>query len=117
VRLRKSPCRNLRQVDLDPASTPERSSFAPRIWKRWAISQDLISDLQALAGPAAGPNGGEIFIDGFTGGRFHRRAPFSKFESIKTLSPRSSTGPDFGRIDNHHQAGPSAIFTGSCNSA
>ena len=30
---------------------------------------DLAADLSALAGPAAGPNGGQIFIDGFTGGR------------------------------------------------
>src|SRR5665213_1814141 len=29
---------------------------------------DLITDLMALAGPAAGPNGGQIFIDGFTAG-------------------------------------------------
>ncbi|HEY2019039.1 MAG TPA: carboxypeptidase regulatory-like domain-containing protein [Bryobacteraceae bacterium] len=29
---------------------------------------DLLADLQALAGPAAGPNGGAIFIDGFSGG-------------------------------------------------
>jgi hypothetical protein len=29
---------------------------------------DLSADLQALAGPAAGPNGGSIFIDGFSGG-------------------------------------------------
>src|SRR6202521_5357536 len=29
---------------------------------------DLQSDLQALAGPSAGPNGGQIYIDGFTGG-------------------------------------------------
>jgi hypothetical protein len=30
---------------------------------------DLTEDLQALAGPAAGPNGGEIFVDGFSGGK------------------------------------------------
>jgi hypothetical protein len=30
---------------------------------------DLQADLQALAGPAAGPNGGQIYIDGFSGGR------------------------------------------------
>jgi hypothetical protein len=30
---------------------------------------DLAADLQALAGPAAGPNGGAIFIDGFSGGQ------------------------------------------------
>jgi hypothetical protein len=29
---------------------------------------DLQADLQALAGPAAGPNGGSIFVDGFSGG-------------------------------------------------
>jgi len=30
---------------------------------------DLAADLQALAGPSAGPNGGQIYIDGFTGGQ------------------------------------------------
>ena len=37
-----------------------------------ALSDDpdeLQNELQALAGPAAGPNGGEIYIDGFTGGQ------------------------------------------------
>ena len=29
---------------------------------------DLQADLQALAGPSAGPNGGSIYIDGFSGG-------------------------------------------------
>jgi uncharacterized membrane protein YgcG len=29
---------------------------------------ELANELSALAGPAAGPNGGEIFIDGFSGG-------------------------------------------------
>ena len=30
---------------------------------------DLAADLQALAGPSAGPNGGSIFVDGFSGGQ------------------------------------------------
>ena len=30
---------------------------------------ELQSELQALAGPAAGPNGGQIYIDGFQGGQ------------------------------------------------
>lgn len=37
-----------------------------------ALSDDptnLEADLQALAGPAAGPNGGAIYIDGFSGGQ------------------------------------------------
>ena len=37
-----------------------------------ALSDDpgeLESELEALAGPAAGPNGGQIYIDGFAGGK------------------------------------------------
>lgn len=37
-----------------------------------ALSDDpdeLSSELQALAGPSAGPNGGQIYVDGFTGGQ------------------------------------------------
>jgi hypothetical protein len=37
-----------------------------------ALSDDpdeLSAELQALAGPSAGPNGGQIYIDGFTGGQ------------------------------------------------
>ena len=37
-----------------------------------ALSDDpdeLQNELQALAGPAAGPSGGQIYIDGFTGGQ------------------------------------------------
>jgi hypothetical protein len=30
---------------------------------------ELQNELEALAGPAAGPNGGQIYIDGFTGGQ------------------------------------------------
>jgi hypothetical protein len=29
---------------------------------------DLMADLQALAGPSAGPSGGSLFVDGFSGG-------------------------------------------------
>ena len=32
-------------------------------------SEDLSTDLQALAGPSAGPGGGTVFIDGFSGGQ------------------------------------------------
>ncbi|MBS1856318.1 MAG: TonB-dependent receptor [Acidobacteria bacterium] len=35
---------------------------------------DLAADLQALAGPSAGPNGGAIFVDGFSGGELPPKA-------------------------------------------
>jgi Carboxypeptidase regulatory-like domain len=58
-----------------PAVSTEASSNASAVVLRGedlqALSddpEDLMTDLQALAGPSAGPNGGSIFIDGFSGG-------------------------------------------------
>ena len=42
-----------------------------------ALSDDpdeLESELQALAGPSAGPNGGQMYIDGFTAGQLPPKA-------------------------------------------
>ena len=42
-----------------------------------ALSDDpdeLQSELEALAGPSAGPNGGQIYIDGFTAGQLPPKA-------------------------------------------
>ncbi len=36
-------------------------------------AEDLDAALRALAGPGAEPNGGEIFIDGFSGGKLPPR--------------------------------------------
>ena len=56
--------------------SPEPASNASAIVLRGedlqALSDDptdLAEDLQALAGPAAGPNGGQIYVDGFSGGQ------------------------------------------------
>ena len=60
---------------------------------------DLAAALQALAGPAAGPNGGQIFIDGFTGGRI---PPKESIREIRINSNPFSAEFDrlgFGRIE------------------
>ena len=60
---------------------------------------DLAQDLQALAGPAAGPNGGQIYIDGFTGGQL---PPKSSIREIRVNSNPFSAEYDrlgFGRIE------------------
>jgi hypothetical protein len=60
---------------------------------------DLANDLQALAGPAAGPNGGQIYIDGFTGGQL---PPKSAIREIRINSNPFSAEYDrlgFGRIE------------------
>ncbi|MBZ5592304.1 MAG: carboxypeptidase regulatory-like domain-containing protein [Acidobacteriia bacterium] len=63
------------QENAGPSVTPEAANNASALVIRGedldALSddpEDLQSDLQALAGPSAGPNGGSIFIDGFSGG-------------------------------------------------
>ncbi|MFN2577016.1 MAG: TonB-dependent receptor domain-containing protein [Pyrinomonadaceae bacterium] len=60
---------------------------------------DLVAALQALAGPAAGPNGGQIYIDGFTGGRM---PPLASIRQIRINSNPYSAEydrPGFGRIE------------------
>ena len=60
---------------------------------------DLAAALQALAGPAAGPNGGQIYVDGFTGGRL---PPLASIREIRINSNPYSAEydrPGFGRIE------------------
>jgi hypothetical protein len=60
---------------------------------------DLQADLLALAGPAAGPNGAQFFVDGFSGGQL---PPKSSIREIRINSnPFSSEfdRPGFGRIE------------------
>ncbi len=67
-----------------------------------ALSDDpdeLSSELTALAGPAAGPNGGQIYIDGFTGGQL---PPKSSIREIRINQNPFSAQYDrvgYGRIE------------------
>ena len=62
----------------------------------------LASAVQAMAGPSAGPNGGQIFIDGFTGGRMPPK------ESIREV--RINQNP-FNAENNNIGFGQIEIFT------
>lgn len=60
---------------------------------------DLEAALQALAGPSAGPTGGQLYIDGFTGGRM---PPKDSIREIRINSNPFSAEFDrlgFGRIE------------------
>ena len=67
-----------------------------------ALSDDpdeLQSELEALAGPSAGPNGGQIYIDGFTGGQL---PPKSSIREIRVNQNPFSAQYDalgYGRIE------------------
>ncbi len=78
-----------------------------------ALSDDpdeLQSELEALAGPSAGPNGGQIYVDGFTGGQI---PPKSSIREIRVNQNPFSAQYDalgYGRVeiltkpgtDNYH---------------
>jgi hypothetical protein len=60
---------------------------------------DLASALQALAGPGAGPNGGQIYIDGFSGGQL---PPKESIREVRINQNPFSAEYDrlgFGRIE------------------
>jgi hypothetical protein len=67
-----------------------------------ALSDDpdeLQNELQALAGPSAGPNGGQIYVDGFTGGQI---PPKSSIREIRVNQNPFSAEFDkigYGRIE------------------
>ncbi len=87
------------QVSTDPSSNA--SSIVLKGEDLDALSDDpddLQQDLQALAGPSAGPDGGQIYIDGFTGGQL---PPKSSIREIRINQNPFSAEYDklgFGRI-------------------
>src|SRR5215203_4256997 len=60
---------------------------------------DLAAALQALAGPSAGPNGGQIFVDGFTGGRLPPRASIREIRINGNPFSAEYDRPGLGRIE------------------
>lgn len=88
------------QVSVDPDSNA--SSTVIKGADLDALSDDpdeLSSELSALAGPAAGPNGGQIYVDGFTGGQL---PPKSSIREIRINQNPFSAEYDrlgYGRIE------------------
>src|SRR5216684_1978824 len=94
------------QENAGPSVSTESSNNASALVLRGedlqALSDDpddLMADLQALAGPAAGPNGGSLYIDGFSGGEL---PPKESIREIRINSNPFSPEYDklgFGRIE------------------
>jgi len=88
------------QVDMNPANNANAIVLSGKDLD--ALSDDpdeLQQDLEALAGPSAGPNGGQIYIDGFTGGQL---PPKSSIREIRINQNPFSSEYDklgFGRIE------------------
>ena len=88
------------QVSVDPDSNASATVIKGKDLD--ALSDDpdeLSSELTALAGPAAGPNGGQIYVDGFTGGQL---PPKSSIREIRINQNPFSAQYDklgYGRVE------------------
>jgi len=85
------------RVDVDPATNAD--ALVMRGSDLDALSDDpddLAADLAALAGPGAGPNGGQIYIDGFTGGRLPAKSSIREIRINQ--NPFSAQYDRIGRV-------------------
>jgi Carboxypeptidase regulatory-like domain len=67
-----------------------------------ALSDDpdeLSNELSALAGPAAGPSGGQIFIDGFTGGQLPPKSAIRAIIINQNPFSAQYDTPGYGRVE------------------
>jgi hypothetical protein len=105
-------------VPLDPLS-PDPENNASAIVLRGdqldALPDDpdqLVAALQALAGASAGPDGGQIFVDGFSGGRNPPKGSIREVRINQNPFSAEFDRPGFGRIEILTKAGASK-FSGS----
>ncbi len=91
---------NAIQLSVDPDAAASSTTIQGKDLE--ALSDDpdeLQSELTALAGPAAGPNGGQIYVDGFTGGQL---PPKSSIREIRINQNPFSAEYDrigYGRVE------------------
>ena len=87
-------------VDVNPANNAGAIVISGKELEALPDDPDeLLSDLQALAGPSAGPNGGQMYIDGFTAGQL---PPKSSIREIRINQNPFSSEYDklgYGRIE------------------
>jgi hypothetical protein len=87
-------------VDVNPESNAGAITISSKELEALPDDPDeLLTDLQALAGPSAGPNGGQMYIDGFTAGQL---PPKSSIREIRINQNPFSSEYDqlgYGRIE------------------
>src|SRR5882762_604335 len=88
------------QVDVSPQNNANSITLQGKDLE--ALSDDpdeLSSELQALAGPSAGPNGGQIYIDGFTGGQLPPKASIHEIRINQNPFSSEYDKLGYGRIE------------------
>ncbi len=97
-------------VSTDPASNT--GAIVLKEKELAALSDDpdeLEQQLQAMAGPAAGPNGGQIYIDGFTGGSLPAKSSIREVRINSNPYSPEYDRPGFGRIEIFTKPGTDKI--------
>jgi hypothetical protein len=88
------------QVSTDPESNASATVLKEKDLEALPDDPDeLEAALQALAGPSAGPNGGQIYIDGFTGGRLPPRESIREIRINQNPFSAEYERLGFGRIE------------------
>jgi carboxypeptidase family protein len=88
------------KVDVDPSNNAGAVVMKGKDLE--ALSDDpdeLQSELQALAGPSAGPNGGQIYIDGFTAGQLPPKASIREIRINQNPFSSEYDKLGYGRIE------------------
>src|SRR5271157_4559465 len=88
------------QVDVNPASNANTIVLQGKDLE--ALSDDpdeLESELQALAGPSAGPNGGQMYIDGFTAGQLPPKASIREIRINQNPFSSEYDRLGYGRVE------------------
>jgi hypothetical protein len=91
---------NSNKVDVDPSNNAGTVVMKGKDLE--ALSDDpdeLQSELQALAGPSAGPNGGQIYIDGFTAGQLPPKASIREIRINQNPFSSEYDKLGYGRIE------------------
>lgn len=87
-------------VNVDPSSNGGAVTLGEKELNTLSDDPDELSQqLQALAGPSAGPDGGQIFIDGFTGGNLPPKASIREVRINSNPFAPEYDRPGFGRIE------------------
>ncbi|HKP11493.1 MAG TPA: carboxypeptidase-like regulatory domain-containing protein, partial [Blastocatellia bacterium] len=66
---------------------------------------DLANSLQAMAGQSAGPNGGQLYVDGFASGRLPAKISIREVRINQNPIAAENDSPGIGRIDIFTQPG------------
>ncbi len=74
---------------------------------------DLQSELTAMAGPAAGPNGAQIFVDGFSGGQMPPKSSIREIRINSNPFASEFDRPGFGRIQILTRPGTDSYHAGA----